>query len=344
MKLRNRLLLYIIVGMTLATLLYYGIFYLFVYYSYQHLEEDEAKKNLHRCQAALQRELEQLSIFTGDWAAWDDTYKFIEDHNDEYIKSNLSQITFTDNHLVLIYYYDANHQPVWGKFFRGDFLTPVSEPILEKPDLTKLANLFRHKDVDHFIHGLMRLGEMEILLTSYAITTSDKKGAIRGTLLMGRPLNDDAINRLRHQTDVDFKLWSIGESPLPKKQHAILARLTDPDMVELEWASSKILNAYAVINDINGKPMLLLQAATPRHITTQGRTTIHYTLGFLLAFSIVIIIVFIRMTDRLVIKPLEQLTQSALIIGKTADLSLPVAMDRHDEIGVLSREFDSMNH
>ncbi len=344
MKLRNRLLLYIISSMTLATFLYYGIFYLFVYYSYRNMEEEEAKKNLHRCQAALQRELEQLNIFSGDWAAWDDTYEFINNPDNDYVKSNLSKITFTDNHLVLIYYYNNNRKPVWGKFFQGDYHTPVSEPILQNPESTDLATLLQHDSVNHYTQGLIRLGGLNLMLVSYPIVTTEKKGPVRGSLLMARLLGDDAIDRLRQQTDVDLKIWSIDQTPLPAKQNAILTRLTSPEMIELEWASSSVLNAYTVLNDIFGKPLLLLETVTPRHISAQGRKTIHYTLGFLLAFATIIITVFIRMTDRLVTKPLEQLTQSVLTIGKTADLSLPVAMDRNDEMGVLSREFDSMNH
>jgi len=330
--------------MTLATLLYYGVFYFFVYYSYQNLEDELAIRNLNRSAAALQREIEQLSIFVRDWATWDDSCQFLIDKNENFIKSNLSQVTFANNKIVSIYYYDNNGKLVWGRSYDSEFKMEIPLPMLDAPDQRAIAPLLRHNDIDDFTLGLMRVGDSILMIASLPIITSDRKGPVRGTLVMGRLLTDQVVEQLRKQTEVQLLYWPINSTLLPQDKQFILSQLTEANSIHVERKSSSILNAYTVLNDIYGKPLLLLEATTPRHITAQGRNTLYYTLGFLLAFSVVIIAIFIRMTDRLVTKPLEQLTQSVLTIGKTADLSLPVAMDRADEMGVLSREFDAMNH
>ena len=50
---------------------------------------------------ALNREIYHLDSFTNDWAAWDDTYRFMQDRDPIYIESNLVDQTFVGNRLNL---------------------------------------------------------------------------------------------------------------------------------------------------------------------------------------------------------------------------------------------------
>ena len=53
----------------------------------QHYENEQAIKDLQRSEQAIRREMFHLTVFTGDWAAWDDTYEFVETLDAEYIES-----------------------------------------------------------------------------------------------------------------------------------------------------------------------------------------------------------------------------------------------------------------
>jgi sensor domain CHASE-containing protein len=83
--------------------------------SYIALEKDEAQKDIERCVAALNREIEHLDILNHDWAAWDDTYQYVQDKDDEYESSNLVDSSFTGNRLNLIYIFDKNGNKLWGR-------------------------------------------------------------------------------------------------------------------------------------------------------------------------------------------------------------------------------------
>lgn len=48
-----------------------------IFPSYTVLEQREAKKDIERCVEALQDDLGHLSMLAEDWAAWDNTYRFI---------------------------------------------------------------------------------------------------------------------------------------------------------------------------------------------------------------------------------------------------------------------------
>ncbi|MBN1762384.1 MAG: histidine kinase, partial [Methanomicrobia archaeon] len=88
----------IIIGITIVCLIVilYGVSQVLLLHSFDKLEEQNTRQNVERVTNALSHEFSQLDTTTYDWAAWDDTYAFIEDRNEEYIASNLIDGTFAD--------------------------------------------------------------------------------------------------------------------------------------------------------------------------------------------------------------------------------------------------------
>ena len=109
-----------IIGILLIILFFYaglsfGIQWLAVFPNFLALEQVLAERDLNRCIAALRREAHHLDIVTHDWAAWDDTYRFIEERHSEFLTSNLGPKTFFDNQFNLIYICTPDGKKVWGE-------------------------------------------------------------------------------------------------------------------------------------------------------------------------------------------------------------------------------------
>jgi adenylate cyclase len=49
--------------------------------SYTDLERQSTQRDVERVLTAYSQELSNLEITAADWAAWDDTYHFVADHN-----------------------------------------------------------------------------------------------------------------------------------------------------------------------------------------------------------------------------------------------------------------------
>src|SRR5579862_8221483 len=90
MRLRQRTLLS--VGATMVCLI--GGMYLLssqvLLQNSEKLERAETNKNLQRVSDEIDYQLSQMYSNASDWSNWDDTYKFMSDHNKEYVKSNLT--------------------------------------------------------------------------------------------------------------------------------------------------------------------------------------------------------------------------------------------------------------
>jgi len=57
--------------------------------SFGRLEEKNTRQNIERVVSALEANIAFIDATADDWATWDDTYAFIEDKNEGYLKSNL---------------------------------------------------------------------------------------------------------------------------------------------------------------------------------------------------------------------------------------------------------------
>src|SRR5207249_9962810 len=80
-----------IVGLTLAGLLLalYTFAQITVMGGFAKQEQQEAHEDMERVLKVLDGERSALEGSARDWSVWDDTYAYIQDSNDVYLKSNL---------------------------------------------------------------------------------------------------------------------------------------------------------------------------------------------------------------------------------------------------------------
>ena len=125
MRLKIKILGILVVLMTITAGMDFVVHRWVIYPIFSAMEQAQAKKELTRCVAALQAEIEHLDAFADDWAAWNDTYRFIAERTRAYIDSNLGPRTFMDNRLNLIAFYDSAGNRVWGRTYNLKTGRPV---------------------------------------------------------------------------------------------------------------------------------------------------------------------------------------------------------------------------
>ncbi|HEX5691655.1 MAG TPA: CHASE4 domain-containing protein, partial [Roseiflexaceae bacterium] len=155
--------------------------------SYLSIEEQDVRNNTERALNALADELSALSRTAGDYAAWDDTYDFMQSGDPSYVEINYLDETFQRNRLSLVLIIDPDKRLVFGKAFdlHANRTTPVPEQLRQ---LAVSESLLYHSTNDGMSSGVMKLPDGPILLASRPILSSAYTGPIRGTLIMGRRL------------------------------------------------------------------------------------------------------------------------------------------------------------
>ena len=175
---------------------------------------------------ALRDEIHHLDVFTNDWASWDDTYQFIQDRNKAYIVSNLGIQTFLDNKLNIIYFCDSKGEVIWGEIRDLE-----SGQVIRLPELPPLFSLkticcSSTATLDSSITGIYDTAMGPIMVASRPILTSERKGPVQGSLIMGRFIDNDLKQALSEQTRVDFQLYPVKGDSMPPAEREVLTRIT----------------------------------------------------------------------------------------------------------------------
>ena len=344
---RKALLILSLTGLGLAgsLLLIFSVFWLS---NTSRLEQEQGQQNVHQMTQAIEGELLALDRLVSDWAGWDDTYQFVLDHNSEYIDSNLTPETYSKDQLSAVFVIDLAGQIVYSQTY--DYEAGTALPF--SPQWAAyLPTLTHHPNITSSIKGTVLLDQLPILVASRPILNSNYQGPIRGTLIMGRALNDKQIQHLAQVAGLQLEFLPASTQPLPPDFEQAYRALYRPGVAPSEKeipafystpADAQTLSSYGLTNDLLGQPALLLRAQTPRQIFEQvqnsiGLITVSLLLTFLVFGSLTILLL-----DRTLLRRLARLEASVTAIKTSGDLSARVPVTGRDELAQLATRVNEM--
>lgn len=310
--------------------------------SFATLEKQDTQKHVERVLSALSAELYNLDSFVYDWAAWDDTYAFIQDVNEDYIESNLVDETFTGSELNLMLFINSSGEIVFSKAFdlENEEETSLPESLMEH--LSPNSVLLQHVDTSSTVSGILLLQEGPILIASRPILTSNDEGPILGSLIMGYFFDSTRINNLAETTHLSLNFHLFNDSQLPMDFREALSSLSEEAPIFVGPLNSDTIAGYTLIKDIYGEPALVLRVYLPRSIYQQGQASISYFVLLLLTTGITFSIVIMLLLEKTVLSRLAQLNTNVNHIRSRGDPSERVLVKGKDEISDLAEEINGM--
>ena len=307
------------------------------------LEEQHTRDHVERALNALSDSLSTLDALVWDWASWDDTYAFVEDRNQAYVDSNFVTSTFTGLNLNLILLFDTE-----GKMLLGKAVDLQQEEEMDIPEglwahLSQDGLLLGHATPERHVAGIVLLPEASLLLASRPILTSEDEGPVRGTLIMGRYLDEAEVGHLAKVAHLSLAVQRVGDPQLPpefQEARAALVGPSDVDTVFVRPLDTETVAGYALLRDVYGEPALLLQVRIPREIYAQGITALRYVVASLLIVGVTFSLIFVFLVERLVLTPLAALSSWVERLGEKRDLSARLEVEGQDELASLARSIN----
>ncbi|MEB3285673.1 MAG: SpoIIE family protein phosphatase [Candidatus Sericytochromatia bacterium] len=314
--------------------------------SYNSFERVEMKLHIERALNTLLNDAREPSTRLNDWAAWDSSWRFMQDQEKGFIENNFPKpFTLTDigMHIVVFVSEDAviKHslavQPVG---------TPEWQPLPEgfKPHLRQGAPLVTHRALQSRVEGFVVTPEGILEVGSHPITHGDKTGPARGSLIFASYLTPEKIQRLGSLINLPFKVWALNDLTLGSELAAVRERLTAgaDGHLEIVARDEEEVTGYALVNDIYGQPAFLVSAAVPRSIYQQGLKTVRQSL-FLLSFTGILFAVLNMFLLRgIVLKRLAHLSDQVAEIGSRGNLAARVDVSGGDEIATVGQTVNGM--
>jgi diguanylate cyclase (GGDEF)-like protein/PAS domain S-box-containing protein len=347
MHLKTKLILILIIIFPVFASLNYGIHHFIILPGFKSLETREAKKDIDRCIRAIKKETEQIDTLCHDWSAWDDLYEFMISPSTDFIRKNLNMETMLNSRLNLVCITGIQGKTVFCEKWNLAKKQKTVLAVLPKHLLSRIKDLtaqFQDRgDLSGVrISGIYNHGKEVMMLSVRPVVTSDNQGPIRGMLVLGRSLDQAFVEELKKQVEVDFSIMPMADKDLTSQESKIPVRLMSETIQLVEQPRTKSLTGYYLLPDIGGEQGFLIRARLPRYILEKGRATFSYSLVMISVLGLFMAFLVVLLVKKIIVAPITAVTDYALEVAKSGDLSCRIHLPQADEIGILGREMNRM--
>jgi methyl-accepting chemotaxis protein len=291
-------------------------------------EKDLITQDVGRVRDALDADLSNIDGKISDWAAWDDTYQFVLDHNQDYVDTNLPDGMLGAWDASLFAFITPDRKVV--ESLAWDIGKGEAMPVPEAwTTFLGTDGPIHRAGIDSGVHGIVALPDgTRMLLASRAIVTSNGEGPIHGVLVIGRLLDAAATASLSARTHLQVVL------------DPVTGPVAELGFIHVAPQGDDSIHGSVVMSDVAGNPTLDVTVDEPRVVYRRGIEALNLNLLLMFGVSIPIVLVLMFVIDRVVGRGLRRLRAEADLVAG-GDTSVEIgALDRPDEIGSVARAFD----
>jgi diguanylate cyclase (GGDEF)-like protein len=283
LKIRSKL----VIILFSVTLVFFGIGFLIIsnilLKNVSAYEGDSITGKLQSAQIIIGNEKKSLESTNADWADWDDTYRFIQDQNEEYKAVNFNEDAFATLNVAAAAVYGLDRKLLYS-------VSPAQEFDFLR-DNRYIEKFTGDPAVDRIITGLVMENGKLLIVTARPVTNSQKSTVPDGYLLFAREIDAAYLDNIG-------KILGVG------------AVLTDPGVTEGNAgvsvkADTKSIRASAPLYDILGNAVLSLTVQDNRHIFTTfmdaaGNIALIYVLALMLSVVLIYHLISVALTKPVV--------------------------------------------
>lgn len=308
---------------------------------YARLEEDFASQNLDRATSALTNELNTLDRTTSEYASWDQTFGFLHGNNPSYVKSEFPASTFRQLKIGFVVILDTSGRKVFSKGFDLTHGGEAPLPSGLDQNLKGGSPILNHKSLDSRVLGILMLTNGPVLIDSLPVLTSDSHGPIAGTMIMGRALDSAEVQNLSEMIHVPVSIESLDEKAaidFPPARPGFFGRFS----VNIRAIDQTSLSAHEVLDDIYGRPAIILRVTLQRTIYEQAKTTLLQFSLLLLSAGLIFGAGTLYLLERVILSRVANLSDGITHIGASGNLSARLEIHGKDELAYLGTAINSM--
>lgn len=249
-----------------------------------HLEVERVQKQLKLGLTDLYEFVDELQRMAVDYAAWNDTYEFVESLSSEYRSSNLVASTFENLQISFCAIINRQGRVVFGGYYDSETgtLGELGAEFLQ--EFSQEHRLWAFDDEIDSLGGYYQFGKNIYAMASEPIVTSDDEGPIRGAFLFGRLLDQTVKDDFSADWGYGFEVKRLDVGS--QSQYSGFEALKSLFDVSVQ-GSDNILGRIRVL-DIFGRPLFELHSIFHRDFSVHGQKI----LDVLIRWNLVICLMF----------------------------------------------------
>ena len=309
---------------------------------FAHIEERDARKDVERVLLALAERRSTMELSVQDWSYWDDTYAFVQDRNEAFIRDNLTPEVMSTLRIQLLAIMDPTEKIVWG----GALDAQDPHKLLTGYAFNRLwgnITLLNLKPDMNGAHSGILLHEQGPLLVAFCpILTSQQQGPPRGFVVMGRRLDENEAERLASTLKMNLTLFRVDRLGDDPERAMIVQELSRSSAHAVRILDEQILAAYGLVRDLHGDPALLVKVSLSRDVLRQAiQTTTLFAVMLALAGAL-FIAGFMVLMRKLVLEKLERLSDNLHRIARTEHFCDTIPLEGSDELAGVAQDINQL--
>ncbi|EAT10792.1 hypothetical protein HF888_08440 [Bermanella marisrubri] len=224
----------------------------------QHSTIINHQNKLKAIHSSYLNDLRNLEVLNIDWAAWNDTFFYIDGRNEHYLSENILPYAFEDLHLDLVVVIARDKTPHFIGIQTSDGLKQLDSIEQATQDL----------DIDFLLSEQQQTGTLRIdgaigYYTSHAVTDNFEEEPSNGILLFARKFPDSLFQRIKLLTQTQVKPISV-ESITTDGSHIInpmtgfaISTLNKDYYLLLDEPNNPFQSAFKVTHESIDVPFIL---------------------------------------------------------------------------------------
>ncbi|MEO8613389.1 MAG: CHASE4 domain-containing protein [Chloroflexota bacterium] len=308
--------------------------------NYSQLETQDVQEDMQRTLNLIAGEASQLSVQTGDYAHWDETYGFAQQPNEKYLTDNYFIEAYQSIGINFVAILNLRTEVLFAKAV--DLQLSEEMPVSDELQriVTAPSPLLDLKPDQNGRDGLLMTSKGPMLISAQRILTSQIEGPSAGLLIMGRLLDAAWINHLADSSQLPVKLQPVNDPHLPAALQSALAEITHEHPIVVQPISSTQITGVSVIDDVYGVPAVIVHINFPRTIYEQGRVSLSFLIAVLVIVSLIFTLLMAVLLERLVLARVRQLSRALSDVRATEDMTRRMPIQGSDELTRLAGDIN----
>jgi diguanylate cyclase (GGDEF)-like protein len=305
MKLRARVLTSLLLTALSGLALMYVVMQTVMMGGYLELERTNQVRNVARVIELMNESGRQLSLKVTDLSTWDDTYRFIEDLNPEFIKGNMGSnfAALGIDHLLML---KPDGSLRYSRGADGETGEPAEVPaqIIDHAARALSRQNWRHHTEDHISY--VAVGDRIFLTAMRPMVNTDMDLPIRGTLLYTREVGPKVLESYSRITGYDVSIEPIG----PARLREMLDREENPFAVRVDQSDARtIVSRVAIPGADRVTPLFDVVVSSERTMLARGQSLMRIIMTASALMCGLIAGAAILLVDLIIVRRVERVTR-----------------------------------
>lgn len=300
--------------------------------AFARLEAETAQATVHHLQNALQNEQHNLEMMARNYGQSDEAYALVQAGTPEASRPVITNETLKLLRVNFIALLDNTTNVVVYK--NPATWAPEGNDLLSIAATAKGAS----KDPGHWPTGVLDVNGHLVLLSFAPVLPSGGSGPPRGTLILGRELDQSVIAALSKA--VGFPTWL--EPAESNTSGAIQGLVWSDALNSARVESDSTMLNYTAIQDLSGHTCRFLVGRTQRSLYLEAKTESRYLWGLLMLAGVVYCGILFFYVDEVLVARIAALGNDVSKITVSGDLSLRLNAAGKDELCNLAGIVNSM--